>query len=168
MILQELASKFDQLLFFIINIMFTERLSLASLVCLAAASGTFSYHLSPHTTSHVHKQILLPTAVYATPAPTAPAPAVPASSPTTTQIFTVAVPNGLGPDNAIFNAAVLGRDAAGVVTIRYDLAEDVLEAGKDRNLSFSLRLLPVAFTLLTLINSDGYDLPLLRNRSSRR
>ncbi|KAF8164469.1 hypothetical protein K438DRAFT_1857807 [Mycena galopus ATCC 62051] len=43
-----------------------------------------------------------------------------------TQIFTVAVPLGLGPENAIFNAGIIGSDAAGT-TITYALAEDVLE-----------------------------------------
>ncbi|KAF7341774.1 hypothetical protein MSAN_02031900 [Mycena sanguinolenta] len=43
-----------------------------------------------------------------------------------TQIFTVAVPLGLGPENAIFNAGIIGSDVAGT-TITYALAEDVLE-----------------------------------------
>ncbi|KAF8145087.1 hypothetical protein K438DRAFT_2027337 [Mycena galopus ATCC 62051] len=43
-----------------------------------------------------------------------------------TQIFTVAVPLGLGPKNAIFNAGIIGKGAAGT-TITYALAEDVLE-----------------------------------------
>ncbi|KAJ7808582.1 hypothetical protein B0H14DRAFT_1510978 [Mycena olivaceomarginata] len=43
-----------------------------------------------------------------------------------TQIFTVAVPLGLGPENAIFNAGIIGSGVAGT-TITYALAEDVLE-----------------------------------------
>ncbi|KAJ7628853.1 hypothetical protein FB45DRAFT_1059531 [Roridomyces roridus] len=42
-------------------------------------------------------------------------------------IFTVAVPLGLGPENAIFNAGIIGSDAT-ATTITYSLAEDVLEA----------------------------------------
>jgi hypothetical protein len=130
---------------FVIIIMFTKHLYLASLVFLAAASGTFSRFSSP-TSFHAPS---LPTAVYATPAPATTAAAIPAASPTTTQIFTVAVPLGLGPENAIFNAAILGS-ASGAVTIRYDLAEDVLEDGKDRNLSFSSWLsIPVVFTFIS-------------------
>ncbi|KAJ7447529.1 hypothetical protein B0H11DRAFT_2082506 [Mycena galericulata] len=41
-------------------------------------------------------------------------------------IFTVAVPLGLGPENAIFNAGIIGSGVAGT-TITYALAEDVLE-----------------------------------------
>jgi hypothetical protein len=144
-----------------IAIMFTKLFSLASLVCLAAASGTHLFKIGSSSRPHTHfvPLVSLLIAVYVTPAATTTA----ASSPTTTQIFTVAVPNGLGPDNAIFNAAVLGSDAAsGAVTIRYDLAEDVLEAGKDPNRSLFYS------SLLTLIISNGYDLPLFRNRSPRR
>ncbi|KAJ7648896.1 hypothetical protein B0H17DRAFT_1102794 [Mycena rosella] len=43
-----------------------------------------------------------------------------------THIFTVAVPLGLGPENAIFNAGIIGSGVAGT-TITYALAEDALE-----------------------------------------
>ncbi|KAF7341777.1 hypothetical protein MSAN_02032200 [Mycena sanguinolenta] len=45
---------------------------------------------------------------------------------TATHTFTVAVPLGLGPKNAIFNAGIIGSDAKGT-TITYGLAEDVIE-----------------------------------------
>jgi hypothetical membrane protein len=41
----------------------------------------------------------------------------------------VAVPLGLGPENAIFNAGIIGSGVAGT-TITYALAEDVLETGE--------------------------------------